>query len=66
MPVGAVILIFIYFLILRMNEICHKIDRLDKILINHISQHPSCGNNGDDDEDEDEDENNFEAGRLAQ
>jgi len=66
MPVGAVILLFIYFMIHRLNEICRKIDRLDKILIDHITVHPHCDDNGDDDDDEEDDEDNSEARRLAE
>jgi hypothetical protein len=56
LPIGITILIVLAILKQKLNDLCHKIDRIDQILIDHITHHSHCPGPEDDEEDEEEEE----------
>jgi hypothetical protein len=56
LPIGIVILVYMGVMHQKITDLCRKVDRIDHILIDHITKHPHCGGPEDDDEDEEEEE----------
>lgn len=46
MPVGAVILVFAYVILQRLNDLSHRIDETNKLLIDHVIHHTQGGSHG--------------------
>jgi hypothetical protein len=56
LPIGIAILLYLSVLNQKIADLCRKVDRLDRILINHITNHPHCPGPDDDEDDEEEEE----------
>jgi hypothetical protein len=55
LPIGIAILVYMGVMHQKITGLCRKVDRMDRILIDHITKHPHCpGPDDDDDEDEEE------------